>query len=772
MSTIRGSASFVWDTNKMLGQGATSTVYMGRNKKTGEEVAIKVFNQQSYHRPYAVQMREFDVMKKLSHENVVKLLTIEEELPSRARVIVMEYCTHGSLYNLLDQPENSFGLSEEELLNVLKQVTAGVKHLRDNDIIHRDIKPGNILRSVAPDGTSVYKLTDFGAARELQQDEEFISLYGTDEYLHPDMYERAVLRRAKGQQFGVYVDLWSLGVTFYHAATGNLPFRPYGGRRNKETMHMITAKKEHGVISGVQEQQNGPIKWERDLPPTCRLSGGLKALITSFLADLLEKDPDRTIGFDEYFNRVDDIISRRPYHVFNPFSFSLLLIYARPKDDMSQLRQLITDQTGIPGGAQLLMHEGKVLKDESREPVSSYIRNISSDNPIIVFNKLPEFRGFFKPHYGSFKDVPQETNVATDYPLAKRNFACLHSAKNTVKTLLHNDMLTTKAVKMYSKYVHEKCCQLENTMDHLVRACSDVRLWKDQLFMSIGMQAGMFNMLTTSNLKPNGIDLAGRVNMLQTIHKTGNRECTQMCTGMQSKLDKAMALLQDIKAGHMIDADWDPSKGCLPSDKCIEKMDFMIQRLLKIMNSFREDRAKQQLNNNDEQIHRFDKNKMKEICVTAMTLVDDDCTKKALHLFSAFKQLYCKAVQINDAGERLEILMSEISHEHGRLVNKLKVSGKNCISQMDVCMVALGQSSAVPNGDSSEVAESTPPASDQPSVRPSRQERLDTVLDSLQSTRSSLEEVRALITENTTLMEKFNSLGEPTEDYKSWEYVP
>ncbi|KAH9504990.1 hypothetical protein Btru_061346 [Bulinus truncatus] len=183
MGSIRGSNNFVWDTIKMLGQGATSTVYMGRNKKTGEEVAVKVFNQQSYNRPFTVQMREFEVMKRLSHENIVKLLAIEEELPSRAKVIVMEYCTHGSLYNLLDSPEHNFGLTEDELLNVLKQVTAGVQHLRENDIIHRDIKPGNILRSVAPDGTSVYKLTDFGAARELQQDEEFISLYGTDEYL-------------------------------------------------------------------------------------------------------------------------------------------------------------------------------------------------------------------------------------------------------------------------------------------------------------------------------------------------------------------------------------------------------------------------------------------------------------------------------------------------------------------------------------------------------------------------------------------------------------
>ena len=55
-------------------------------------------------------------------------------------------------------------------------------------------------------------------------------------FQHPDMYEKAVLRHVRGQQFGIHVDLWSLGVTFYHAATGNLPFRPYGGRRNKETM--------------------------------------------------------------------------------------------------------------------------------------------------------------------------------------------------------------------------------------------------------------------------------------------------------------------------------------------------------------------------------------------------------------------------------------------------------------------------------------------------------------------------------------------------------
>jgi serine/threonine protein kinase len=76
------------------------------------------------------------------------------------------------------------------------------------------------------------------------------------------MYERAVLRRDNKKQFGANVDLWSIGVTLYHVATGHLPFRPFGGpRKNKELMHEMTTKKESGVLSGIQHKEDGPIEW-------------------------------------------------------------------------------------------------------------------------------------------------------------------------------------------------------------------------------------------------------------------------------------------------------------------------------------------------------------------------------------------------------------------------------------------------------------------------------------------------------------------------------
>jgi TANK-binding kinase 1 len=145
MSFLRGSQNYVWSTTSVLGKGATGAVYQGVNKINGEPVAVKTFNQMSHLRPHDVQMREFEVLQKVKHENIVKLLAIEEEQENRGKVIVMELCTGGSLFNILDDPENTYGLSESEFLKVLQDLSAGMKHLRDNNLVHRDLKPGNVV---------------------------------------------------------------------------------------------------------------------------------------------------------------------------------------------------------------------------------------------------------------------------------------------------------------------------------------------------------------------------------------------------------------------------------------------------------------------------------------------------------------------------------------------------------------------------------------------------------------------------------------------------
>ena len=78
---------------------------------------------------------------------------------------------------MLEEPEYIYGLKENDLRKLIRDVTAGMSYLREKDIIHRDIKPGNILLSDKSDCSS-WKLTDFGAARQLQPEQQFQVIKG------------------------------------------------------------------------------------------------------------------------------------------------------------------------------------------------------------------------------------------------------------------------------------------------------------------------------------------------------------------------------------------------------------------------------------------------------------------------------------------------------------------------------------------------------------------------------------------------------------------
>lgn len=463
MSFLRGSANYVWCTTSVLGKGATGAVFQGVNKNNGEPVAVKTFNQLSQMRPLDVQMREFQVLKKVKHENIVKLLAIEEEQDGRGKVIVMELCTGGSLFNILDDPENTYGLRESEFLLVLEHLTAGMKHLRDNNLVHRDLKPGNIMKFVQEDGSTIYKLTDFGAARELHEDQQFVSLYGTEEYLHPDMYERAVLRKPVGKSFGATVDLWSIGVTLYHVATGNLPFRPFGGRRNKETMFYITTKKASGVISGTQISDNGPIDWSDELPNNCRLSYGLKKIVTPLLAGLLEVDRQKIWSFDRFFAQVTDTLSRRSIHIFDVHAAESIQVYLHPDEKLVAFQGYVHEQTDVAAHAQILLLDETKLTDLVEETTTGKGYPVTSaEKPLMLFSRENN-NVTIRTDEGDIGGFPVFANlVSVENDASQAKVACSvgHSCKRKIDKLSLSSKLSEDAVRSFTALVEKQLTRL------------------------------------------------------------------------------------------------------------------------------------------------------------------------------------------------------------------------------------------------------------------------------------------------------------------------
>lgn len=311
---------------------------------------------------------------------------------------------------------------------------------------------GNIMKFIADDGSTVYKLTDFGAARELQEDQQFVSLYGTEEYLHPDMYERAVLRKPVGKTFGATVDLWSIGVTLYHVATGNLPFRPFGGRRNKETMFYITTKKASGVISGLQTSENGPIEWSRELPQNCQLSAGLKKIVTPLLAGLLEVDPQRIWSFERFFSEVTDTLCRRPVHIFNVHRASLIKVFLHPEEKLVALQIHIQDQTEITPHAQILLLGDVPFTSivEESTPGRGY-PVIGSDKPLMLFSRennnvtLPTETEL--PKFPAFAGI---VSVENDASQAKVACSVGHVCKRRIDKLALCSKLSRDAIEAFT----------------------------------------------------------------------------------------------------------------------------------------------------------------------------------------------------------------------------------------------------------------------------------------------------------------------------------
>ena len=199
-----------------IGEGGVGRVYKGVDTQGGRPVAIKAL------RPEFVSdspdllerfRREGELLRELNHPNIVQVLATFEE--ASQHYIVMEYVPGGSLADLLKrQPQ----LPLERALSIALEVTDALARAHHLHIIHRDIKPGNIL--LAEDGT--LRLTDFGLAHagKYPPITAIGNVIGTFQYLSPEGCNR--------QPLDERTDIWSLGVVLFEMLAGERPFEDEG----------------------------------------------------------------------------------------------------------------------------------------------------------------------------------------------------------------------------------------------------------------------------------------------------------------------------------------------------------------------------------------------------------------------------------------------------------------------------------------------------------------------------------------------------------------
>ncbi len=195
-----------------LGEGGMGTVYLASHETLAQRVAVKVLDPSLSRNPEIRTrfIQEANIQISLAHPGVVRVLTADTQGEHLA--LVMEYVEGQSLEQALDRHG---ALPQDKALHLFQQVLEAVAYAHGRGVVHRDLKPSNIM--VPPDGAA--KVMDFGIAKVLGGAKltRTGTLMGTSFYMSPEQ----VLGRS---DIDHRTDVYSLGVTFFEALTGRLPF--------------------------------------------------------------------------------------------------------------------------------------------------------------------------------------------------------------------------------------------------------------------------------------------------------------------------------------------------------------------------------------------------------------------------------------------------------------------------------------------------------------------------------------------------------------------
>ncbi|CAL4930313.1 unnamed protein product [Urochloa decumbens] len=194
-----------------IGSGAYSQVWLGRHRARGTEVAVKEIAMERLSSKLRESLlSEVDILRRIRHPNVIAL---HDSIKDQGRIyLILEYCRGGDLHAYLQRHRR---VSETVAKHFIRQLASGLQMLRDSNVVHRDLKPQNILL-VENNENSLLKIADFGFAKFLQPFALAETLCGSPLYMAPEVMQ--------AQKYDAKADLWSVGVILYQLVTGIPPF--------------------------------------------------------------------------------------------------------------------------------------------------------------------------------------------------------------------------------------------------------------------------------------------------------------------------------------------------------------------------------------------------------------------------------------------------------------------------------------------------------------------------------------------------------------------
>ncbi|KAF8056751.1 hypothetical protein HT031_006249 [Scenedesmus sp. PABB004] len=239
----------------LVGEGSFGKVYKGRRRCTGQITAMKFIVKHGKSEKDIRNLRqEIEILRQLRHESIIQMLDAFE---TKTDFCVVTEFAQGELFEILEDDQS---LPEEVVRGIAKQLVRALHYLHGNRIIHRDMKPQNILIGAG----GAVKLCDFGFARAMSCNTLVLtSIKGTPLYMAPELVQE--------QPYNHTVDLWSLGVILYELFVGQPPFYT------------------NSIYSLIHHIVKDPVKF-----PT-NISGDFK----SFLKGLLNKKPADRLGWPE-----------------------------------------------------------------------------------------------------------------------------------------------------------------------------------------------------------------------------------------------------------------------------------------------------------------------------------------------------------------------------------------------------------------------------------------------------------------------------------------